>query len=146
MLLSSENPLLFAMWDAYLGRESLTAPTPTIYPSARTIATLFALGSCLAAAVKDCQGLENNSSGTLLDSFKERTEYKDANGPYQHERKAVEVALVDGSTRELKDILRAVLDMWRSSRRWAFCPSFSLRRHRSTWAVRLAKCQAEPAR
>lgn len=40
------------------------------------------------------------------------TEYKDANGPYQRERKTVEVALVDGSTRELKDILRAVLDMW----------------------------------
>jgi hypothetical protein len=40
------------------------------------------------------------------------TEYEDADGPYQHERKTVEVALVDGSTRELKDILRAVLHMW----------------------------------
>jgi hypothetical protein len=36
----------------------------------------------------------------------------DTDGAYQHERKTVEVALVDGSTRELKDILRSVLDMW----------------------------------
>jgi hypothetical protein len=40
------------------------------------------------------------------------TEYEDADGPYQHQRKAVEVALVDGSTRELKDRLKSVLDMW----------------------------------
>jgi hypothetical protein len=40
------------------------------------------------------------------------TEHEDADGPYQHERKTVEVKLFDGSTRELKGILSAVLDMW----------------------------------
>ena len=49
------------------------------------------------------------------------TEYEDAAGPYQHQRKAVEVALVDGSTRDLKDILKSVLDIWIAEldRRWA---------------------------
>ncbi len=40
------------------------------------------------------------------------TEYEDADGPYQHQRKTVEVTLTDRSTRELKDVLRAVTHMW----------------------------------
>jgi uncharacterized protein YunC (DUF1805 family) len=40
------------------------------------------------------------------------TEYEDAEGIYQHAEKEVTIQLRDGSLRDMKAVLRAVLEMW----------------------------------
>jgi hypothetical protein len=40
------------------------------------------------------------------------TEYEDAEGPYQHAEKEVAIQLRDGTVRDMKVVLRTVLDMW----------------------------------
>lgn len=75
------------------------------------------------------------------------TEYEDADGPYQHERKTVEVELVDGSTRELQDILRAVLDMWIAElKAIGFLTGLQPAATPVDAGIRCAKRRVEPAR